>query len=308
MFTRGALPGRALAAAAVVCLLAGCGGATKVGADHSATSTTSGVGAGASNSAQSSSTTTAGSGSTAAGSTAGSVPPTTTPGASPGAGPASTAAAPPSGPPAGTGAAPRVGSYKYESTDEKGNVTQLTLNVKTTKTAGAVADQTLTITSPQGSEQNDYTWDPATGVMVSSTTLSGEQGSVSCSWKPDIIQFSFALRNGASWNSLSNCTTTVAKTPATATYSNKAQVTGYQAIQIAGQTVNTWIIDRTTVLTLKSATFDLKITTVSAEYFAPADGETPKELTDTTTSGTYGGRNFSQETKATVEAESLQPS
>ena len=307
MIDRETFLGRAVAVAAAAGLLAACGGSgNNLATNHNAatsTTTTAAVGAGASNSAPGTSTTAAVSGASGSPTTAAATV-TTRAGSSP----APTAAAPPAGPPAGTGAAPLAGNYKYQSTDDKGDVTQLNLNVKTDSTSGSIANQTLTISSSQGSEQNDYTWNPATGVTVSSTTLSGQSGSVTCNWKPDITQYVLAIHNGASWSSLSNCTTTLAGAPATASYSNKASVNGFQAIQVAGQTVNTWVIDRTTVFKAKSATFDLSITTISVEYFDPSNGETPKQTTDTTTSGSYGGKNFNQETKATIEAESMKPS
>lgn len=306
MTERGPSMGRAVALAAAVGLLAACGGGgSKLATNHSAstsTTTTAPVGAGASNATQATPTTSAASGSstTAAPASSGSSHAGSSPAA---AGATGTAA----GPPAGTGSAPLAGNYKYESTDDKGQVTQLNLNVKTNKSDGPVSDQTLTISSPQGSEQNDYTWNPATGVTVSSTKLSGQQGSVTCNWNPGIAQYVLPIHDGASWSSLSNCTTSLAGAPATASYDNKATVSGSQQIQVAGQTLNTWVIHRTTVFKAKSATIDLTITTVSTEYFAPSDGETPKEITDTTTAGTYAGKNFSQEAKATIQAVTLKP-
>ena len=187
-------------------------------------------------------------------------------------------------------------------------MTKLSLNVKNNNTSDSISHQTLTISSPQGSEENDYAWDRASGVTVSSTKLSGQQGSITCNWKPGISQFVLPIHVNASWQSLSNCTTSLAGAPATASYDNKATVSGSQQIQVAGETLNTWVIHRTTVFKAKSATFDLTITTVSVEYFDPANGETPKETTDTTTAGSYGGRNFSQETKATIQAVTLKPS
>jgi hypothetical protein len=305
MIERGTFLGRAAALAAVGLLAACGGGGSKLATNHNrATSSTTKapVGAGVSSAALDTSTTAAtGSTSTvAAAASKGTASSTATGGAK-------TPAAP-AGPPAGTGSAPLAGTYKYESTDDKGQVTQLSLKVKTNKTSGPVADQTLTISSPQGSEQNEYTWDPATGVTVSSTQLSGEQGSVTCTWKPGISQFVLPIHANSSWSSLSNCTTSLAGAPATASYSNKATVSGSQSIRVAGENLNTWVIHRTTVFKAKSATFDLTITTISVEYFDPSNGETPKETTDTTTAGSYEGRSFSQEAKATIQAVTLNPS
>lgn len=299
MTKRATLMVRVLATVAAVGLLGACGGGGKLATRQNATtSTTEPVGVTTSNPAP------------APGATAVTAGPTTTAASSTqasdrtGSPPSSGAAAKP---PAGTGGAPQAGNYKYQSTDEKGDVTQLNLQVKTDRSSGSVYDQTLTISSPQGSEQNAYTWNPASGVTVSSTTLSGEQGSITCNWKPGISQYVLPIHDGASWSSVSNCSTSLAGAPATASYTNKATVEGSQQIQVAGETLDTWVIHRTTVFKAKSATFDLTITTVGVEYFAPSDGETPKETTDTTTSGSYGGRNFSQETKATIEALTLKP-
>jgi hypothetical protein len=294
--------------AGVVGLLAACGGGAKVATNHSANASTTAAGAaGAAADTPGSSLPTCRDG-TGAAPSATSPAPTTGPNQSPPSGRTSAGAASvPTGTPASSGPAPAAGNYKYESTDSKGVVTQLSLAVKTNSTSGSVRQQTLTISSPQGSESNRYTWNPATGVSVSSTTLSGGSGSVQCNWTPDISQYVFSIHQGSSWSSLSHCSTTIAGTPATATYDDQATVSGYQPIQVAGQTLNTWVIHRKAVLTAKSATFDLTINTLSTEYFDPANGETPRELTDTTTSGSYAGKSFRQEVKATIEAETLSP-
>jgi len=203
--------------------------------------------------------------------------------------------------------APTLGSYQYKSTDSQGAVTQLQVSIKLAKGPAGSTDQNLTISSPKGSESSDYAWGP-TGVMVSSTTLSGQQGSIQCNWTPDVTQYVFPIRVGSQWKSTSHCTTTVSGAPTQVTYTNQASVSGIARIQEAGQILDTWVIQRHTVLSAKSAAFTFNVDTVGTEYFAPSDGQTPKELTDSTTSGSYAGKNFSMETKATIEAETLSPS
>jgi len=189
-------------------------------------------------------------------------------------------------------------------------VTQLQVSIKSaTKPGGAPTGptyQNLTISSPKGSESSDYGWG-TDGVMVSSTTLSGQQGSIQCNWKPDVTQYVFPIQVGTAWNSTSKCTTSVNGVPTMVTYTNQATVSGIARIQEAGQVLDTWVIQRHTVLSAQSTAFTFNVDTTSTEYFAPSDGQTPKELTDAKTSGSYAGKNFSTETKATVEAETLSP-
>jgi len=298
---------------ALALMVAACGGASHVNtAARSGTTSTAAMPAGAQSAGAPSSTSAAtgasnstnattaaagggsGGGATAHSSTASSSAPT----ANASLGPAQTP-----GPPH----APTPGSYQYKSTDSQGAVTQLQVSVKTTGGSGGSTDQNLTISSPKGSESSDYTW-AASGVMVNSTTLSGQQGSIQCKWSPDVTQYVFPIKVGSQWNSTSHCTTTVAGAPAQVTYVNQVSVTGIARIKEAGQVLDTWVIQRHAVLSAKSATFTFNVDTVTTEYFAPSDGQTPKELSDSTTSGSYAGKNFSSETKATIEAETLSPS
>lgn len=210
-------------------------------------------------------------------------------------------------PPQAPGAphAPTPGTYQYKSTDQDGDVTQVQVTVQGSGSGpGGALDQTLTISTKQGSEKSVYTWSPS-GVMVSSTTLSGQQGSVSCKWTPDVSQYTFPIHVGSTWSSDSHCTTTVAGQPSKVTYSDQVSVSGYAWVTEAGQTLDTWVLQRRTVLDLTSAAFTLNDDTTSTEYFAPSDGQTPKELMDTKTSGTYAGKSYNSETKSTVEAETL---
>ncbi|MHB1854586.1 MAG: hypothetical protein ACYCS2_05975 [Acidimicrobiales bacterium] len=202
--------------------------------------------------------------------------------------------------------APTVGTYQYKSTDANGTVTQLQVSIKPAKGPAGATDQNLTISSPKGSESSDYAWS-STGVMVSSTTLSGQQGSIQCTWSPDVTQYVFPIKVGSTWSSLSHCTTTVAGAPTQVTYSDQASVTGIARIKEAGQVLDTWVIQRHTVLSAKSAAFTFNVDTTTTEYFAPSDGQTPKEVSDSKTSGSYAGKSFSSETRTTVEAETLSP-
>ncbi|MHB1445877.1 MAG: hypothetical protein ACYCZV_09515 [Acidimicrobiales bacterium] len=202
--------------------------------------------------------------------------------------------------------APTPGTYQYKSTDSQGAVTQLKVSIKPAPGPAGATDQNLTISSPKGSESSDYAWG-ASGVMVSSTTLSGQQGSIQCNWNPDVTQYVFPIKVGSQWSSTSHCTTTVDGAPTQVTYTNQVMVSGIARIEEAGQVLDTWVIQRHAVLSAKSAAFTFNVDTVTTEYFAPIDGQTPKEVSDSTTSGSYAGKSFSSQTKATIEAETLSP-
>jgi len=202
---------------------------------------------------------------------------------------------------------PTVGDYRYKSTDPSGDVTQVQVGIRAISGPPGGTNQSLTISTSQGSEMSEYNW-AADSVMVSSTTLSGKQGSIKCNWTPDIYQYQFPIKVGTSWSSNSNCTTSVAGAPAQVKYTNQANVTGIARIEEAGEVLDTWVIHRHTVLTTTSAAFTLVIDAVSTEYLAPNIGQIPKELTDTKTNTTYGGKTYNDETTATIEAETLTPS
>lgn len=203
---------------------------------------------------------------------------------------------------------PTPGAYDYKSTDGRGVVTQLQVTYQPDGGSGGTTDQTETISSSGGSGQSrTYAWS-ATSVLIGSSTLSGQYGSIDCSWSPAVSGYVFPLRIGAQWSSTSNCTTTVDGEATHVQDANTASVSGVSTIEEAGQTLETWVINRQTVLTATSSTFSLKIDTVSTEYFAPADGQTPREASTTRTTGEYRGKSVDDQTRATIEAETLSPS
>ncbi|HZU74396.1 MAG TPA: hypothetical protein VE990_16670 [Acidimicrobiales bacterium] len=214
----------------------------------------------------------------------------------------------------GAANAPADGYYKYKSTDDAGDVTQLTIQISETAAAtGTTKHQKLAVTTKNGSESNNYDWSPG-GINVNSTALAGGQFQATCTWTTPVEQYVFnaaKLTQGQKWHSSSSgtCTASGSATGFKATETMDATVGSWARISEAGKVLDTWVITRHSVFTANSQpTFNLTIDTTSTEWFSPKYGQTPKVINDTKTSGSYQGKPFSNQAKSTVEAETLDPS
>ncbi len=160
------------------------------------------------------------------------------------------AAAPPGRPapePEGDTRATRPGTYRYHSkwTSTGGSQgpqqqeSDISSRVATTSETPQEVRQTL--------EFEGYLFEVvwrSDSITVPKTTIGGAE----CNWEPDLLQAALPIRKGGSWTTDTSCTASYQGQQARTEFHQDSRVTGTEQIQIAGATLDAFVIERTSVV------------------------------------------------------------
>ena len=118
--------------------------------------------------------------------------------------------------------------------------------------------------------------------------------SVRCDWNPDLLEYEFPLRAGASWPERSSC-----HPSSTSTFSvdGTARVSGPEHLSVGGGSVVTWIVTFDGTLRVQGDTQSFSETIHDEDHFSPDHGITVKEVTNTTDTDPSGKQTKDSETR-----------
>lgn len=93
-----------------------------------------------------------------------------------------------------------------------------------------------------------------------------------CGWDGRSTSVPHDLKDGKTWSSRITCDSTVNKQPVKVVRVEQAAVTKRARTQLAGRSVDTWLIERRISVTIKAEDFTTTSDSLSTELFAPGLG------------------------------------
>jgi hypothetical protein len=127
--------------------------------------------------------------------------------------------------------------------------------------------QKVFFTTDEGGGEREEVWQ-AGGMMVLSESLETRGQKFQCDWEPDILELKLPLKVGQEWNTDSSCTMQGQGVTAQRHRTAKVRVTEIGSSQVAGQTVEVYVINETMTETFGFGTSSSTIETETTTQFA----------------------------------------
>jgi hypothetical protein len=109
-------------------------------------------------------------------------------------------------------------------------------------------------------------WD-RDGALLASSGEPGADGS--CDWDHEALEVPTDLAAGRTWSSRVACDATISGRPVHLERIETAEVEGKARTQLAGGSIDTWVIDRRVVLSIEGKGISTVTDATSTELFAP---------------------------------------
>ncbi len=142
-----------------------------------------------------------------------------------------------------------------------------------------------------GGTAQQLTW-TADGAILAASGQPGDDGA--CRWEGPAVAVPSDLRDGRRWSSRTICRSEIGGRPVRVVRRESARVSKRARTQLAGRTVDTWVIEREIALTIEAETFMTTSVSISTELFVPDLGlavyhtsRTDVPLPDGTTRSVY---------------------
>lgn len=204
---------------------------------------------------------------------------------------------------------PKPGTYKQKlttTTNSSTTTSEVTVKIENESQAGGVTNQRVTTSTDKGSSASELSWKADSILLLSNTFGSGAQAAT-CTWTPPIQAYALPLKVGAKWNSDSQCTVSVQGQTENVHETATSTVVRLERISEAGKVLDTWVVSRTIHIEGKGV-YAFTTDTTQSEWFAPKFGQIAKSAGETKSTFTFNGQTNSTDSKATTDAETLDPS
>ncbi|MDQ1396608.1 MAG: hypothetical protein QOG64_1867 [Acidimicrobiaceae bacterium] len=231
------------------------------------------------------------------------------PGASPGtsappAAPAGPAAVPPPAAPAAVAKPPRPGSYRYTGQgNDTGDPGGFTVKVEADGEGGGVTHQVISIPQSGGNFRNNAAWSNKQ-LSFERSELTQGGASYSCQWQPATTEYAFPLSVGRTWSMDSTCSASAVGQAFSIRRVERSEVKGIAAVAVGGTSVTTWVIERTSTVTITTVNGKDTNQSTTTEQFAPDRGLFVHRHIDSTETGPDGKP---QPASTDVSLQSLDP-
>lgn len=192
---------------------------------------------------------------------------------------ASTAAARPFG-------APKPGQYRYRYSTSGGRSEprseEQVLKIEDLEVSASQVRQSMTLDAKGGSGRQEVVWRSDGNYLMKEGGKSGET-EVECDWEPDILNRKLPLAKGAEWSYDTTCTFTIQGVNGNRHRTGKARVTDRRRVDVAGQSVDAFVIDQTFTETASFGEFTANTESSSTDYFSAEHGLSVKSVGKTKT-------------------------
>ena len=170
------------------------------------------------------------------------------------------------------GRSPKAGTYAYRLDVDDGKETyDVSWKVED---AGKSGEETRVLMTAKGgnSTRIEHASFKSDGYLIRLNTFDSGGGPYDCDWEPDVVEFRFPLATGLEWANDARCKITVASGTADARQTDTAKVTGTEQVDVGGEKVVVWVIERTRKSEFVGGGNTVIRETVSRELFAPSHG------------------------------------